>query len=160
MNTLKGYQLIMNLFVLAGIKSISNLFDGSFFVPYLLLICHSKKIIIKWLTRCTACLYGMLSRIILRFWVATVLLPESECKGKAIFWTSKQIASFFWKNREKNQLRSKKHAIVINLNQKSQIHQPYQTEILFFKNTELRIFSKEIASVRLIIAQLKYALFE
>ena len=33
----------MNLFVLAGIKSISNLFDGSFFVPYLLLICHSKK---------------------------------------------------------------------------------------------------------------------
>ena len=148
----------MNLFVLAGIKSISNLFDGSFFVPYLLSVILKK--IIKWPTRCTACLYGMLSRIIVRFWVATALLPESECKGKAIFWTDKQIASFFWKKSRKNQLRSKKRAIVINLNQKSQIHQPYQTEILFFKNTELRIFSKEIASVRLIIAQLKYALFE
>ena len=85
----------MKLFVLAGIKSISNLFDGSFFVPYLISVILKK--IIKWPTRCTACLYGMLSRIILRFWVATALLPESECKGKANFGTDKQILSFFSK---------------------------------------------------------------
>ena len=33
----------MKLFVLAGIKSISNLFDGSFFVPYFTSIICSKK---------------------------------------------------------------------------------------------------------------------
>ena len=129
----------MNLFVLAGIKSISNLFDGSFFVPYLLLICHSKKNP-EWPTRCTACLYGMLSRIILLHRVATMLLPESECKGKAIFLTGKQIASFFWKKSRKNQLRSKKRAIVTIFKQNFKIHHLVLNKNSFQKKCRVTVY--------------------
>ena len=86
--------------------------------------------------------------------------PKASAKVRLFFELANKSQVFLKKNREKINYAAKKCAIVINLNQKSQIHQPYQTEILFFKNTELRIFSKEIASVRLIIAQLKYTLFE
>ena len=72
----------MNLFVLAGIKSISNLFDGSFFVPYLLsAILENSK-----MTDTLYCLsVWNVVKDHLAYRVATALLPESECKGKAIF---------------------------------------------------------------------------
>ena len=44
----------------------------------------------------------MLSRIIALDQVATVLLPESECKGKANFGTDKQIAGKISNKCEKN----------------------------------------------------------
>ena len=46
-------------------------------------------------THCTACLYGMLSRIILLVRDATALLPESECKGIVFSWTTKTFTIFF-----------------------------------------------------------------
>ena len=78
------------------IKSI----DGSFFVPYFTWLTSGLKKIQR--TRCTACLYGMLSRIIALDQVATVLLPESECKGKANFGTDKQIAGKISNKCKKN----------------------------------------------------------
>ena len=83
--------------VCTGRKIISQLLkiDGSFFVPYFTLISlsdFSNK------DRCTACLYGMVSRIIMLsfFNSVTALLPESECKGSTIFYICKQMEKLFY----------------------------------------------------------------
>ena len=81
--------------VCTGRKIISQLLkiDGSFFVPYFTLFSllnFSNK------ERCTACLYGMVSRIILLSQNrVAALLSESECKGSTIFYICKQIEELF-----------------------------------------------------------------
>ena len=70
-----------------------RLFDGSYFRSLLYFLTFGFKKKPK--THCTACLYGMLSRIILLVRGATALLPESECKGIAFSWTTKTFTIFF-----------------------------------------------------------------
>ena len=83
--------------VCTGRKIISQLLkiDGSFFVPYFTLISlsdFSNK------DRCTACLYGMVSRIIMLsfFNRVTALLTESEYKGKANIWNPQAFEEIFF----------------------------------------------------------------
>ncbi|MBR4065908.1 MAG: hypothetical protein IKJ97_04065, partial [Bacteroidaceae bacterium] len=75
--------LSKKLFVLAGII-VCQIIDGSFFVPYLLTFDINQR------TRCTACLYGMLSRIIVLNDAQRSLFVESDDKGKAKIRTGKQ----------------------------------------------------------------------
>ena len=91
-----------NQIVCTGRKIISQLLkiDGSFFVPYFTLFS-----LFNFLNkdRCTACLYGMVSRIIvLSQNRANALLSESECKGKANFYICKLFRRFFAKKSRKN----------------------------------------------------------
>ena len=85
--------------VCTGRKIISQLLkiDGSFFVPYFTLISLSD---FTNKDRCTACLYGMVSRIIMLsfFNRVTALLPESECKGSTIFYICKLFERKNYKN--------------------------------------------------------------
>ena len=85
--------------VCTGRKIISQLLkiDGSFFVPYFTLISLSD---FTNKDRCTACLYGMVSRIIMLsfFNRVTALLPESECKGSTIFYICKLFEKKNYKN--------------------------------------------------------------
>ena len=75
-----------------------RLFDGSYFRSLLYFLTFGFKKKPK--THCTACLYGMLSRIILLIRDATALLPESECKGIAFSWTTKTFTIFFsWNSK-------------------------------------------------------------
>ena len=76
-----------------------RLFDGSYFRSLLYFLTFGFKKKPK--THCTACLYGMLSRIILLIRGATALLPESECKGIAFSWTTKQLEEKIQEKREK-----------------------------------------------------------
>ena len=50
--------------------------------------------------RCTACLYGMVSRIIMLsfFNRVTALLPESEYKGKANVWFPQEFEEIFFQH--------------------------------------------------------------
>ena len=81
--------------VCTGRKIISQLLkiDGSFFVPYFTLISlsdFSNK------DRCTACLYGMVSRIILLSFSIAALKPESDDKGKAKVWNRQAFTQIFF----------------------------------------------------------------
>ena len=82
--------------VCTGRKIISQLLkiDGSFFVPYFTLF-SSFNLLNK--ERCTACLYGMVSRIILLSQNrVTALLSESEYKGKANIWNPQAFEEIFF----------------------------------------------------------------
>ena len=88
--------------VYTGRKIISQLLkiDGSFFVPYFTLISlsdFSNK------DRCTACLYGMVSRIImLSFFIALPrCFPKASAKVKQIFISANYFEDFLQKSREK-----------------------------------------------------------
>ena len=85
-----------NQIVCTGRKIISQLLkiDGSFFVPYFTLFS-----LFNFLNkdRCTACLYGMVSRIIvLSQNRANALLSESECKGSTKIQIHKQTEKLFY----------------------------------------------------------------
>ena len=84
--------------VCTGRKIISQLLkiDGSFFVPYFTLFSSFNRLNKE---RCTACLYGMVSRIIMLsfFNSVTALLPESEYKGKANIWNPQAFEEIFFK---------------------------------------------------------------
>ena len=83
------------LFVLAGIyiKYINIFIDGSFFVPYLFFIC---TVLLKRTARCTACLYGMLSRIIVLRRKLNYL-PKASTKVRQISFTANYFKLFFHK---------------------------------------------------------------
>ena len=88
--------------VCTGRKIISQLLkiDGSFFVPYFTLISlsdFSNK------DRCTACLYGMVSRIIMLSFSTALprCFPKASAKVVLFFISANYLEIFFEKSREK-----------------------------------------------------------
>ena len=147
------------LFVLAGIyKSISIFIDGSFFVPYLFFICTILK---KRTARCTACLYGMLSRIIvLSCGSKCTSFPKASAKVELFSELTNVLEDFFNKKREKINYAVFTCAIFKTFNQKSKI--PNFSPSFHFKEAEKTITAdfKRKAEVCITIARLKYAIFD
>ena len=88
------------------------LIDGSFFVPYFTLFSlfnFSNK------DRCTACLYGMVSRIIMLSQLALPrCFPKASAKVRQIFEPANFFEDFFKKSREKIKHTGKICANTIN----------------------------------------------
>ena len=108
----KGHLLI-KLFVLAGI----NIFQSKLTVRFSFLTLHFNQQSKKTIDRCTACLYGMFSRIILLSRKLTVRsFPKASAKVRQIFKPANYSKDFFEKSREKATNRQKHEHIYKILN--------------------------------------------
>ena len=89
------------LFVLAGNKYVYQIiFDGSYFVPYF--TCNNLQQNKCRRPRCTACLYGMLSRIIsLNQYRNRGCFPKASAKVEQISELTNFLEEIFKKKREK-----------------------------------------------------------
>ena len=103
----------MKLFVLAGIKSISNLFDGSFFVPYFTSIICSKKTDHVVLLVCMECCQGSSCFIEAQ----PCCFPKASAKVQLFSKLPNKSQEFFEKSREKINHATKECAIITTFNQ-------------------------------------------
>ena len=122
------------MFVLAGKLYLNYLIDGSFFVPYFTLYSlfnFSNK------DRCTACLYGMVSRIIMLSQLALPrCFPKASAKVVQLFETANKSKKKFAKKIEKFTPRLKRHTTHALFEQKQQHNH------LFFSVLQLTIKRK------------------